>query len=553
MRFLIASLLFVPLSVYALRYNTDNLPYSDAPADRPTALAISTLTDIGILKGNPDGTIKPNVTMNRAEFVEIAMRLLPPDHSFTDTRCFSDVDRNVWFARSVCRAKDLGIVRGNALSGLDPDEWPFQPTRSVKYEEAVKVLSGIYDIPLFEATGGEWYVKYTNTAFKFGIDLKDSAIGSALTRGQMARLTVAFMAFAKGELALLRAAENSSSMSSIPVRTVFASSSVSSVSSVSSSSVAPVYDPLINDTSTDESVLVLGQVTHILGSAELFSHSEAINIDAFIIELKAANDSIDALNVYDHDAKLLGRATLDRSVAGDIRYRLNVKGQGIQAPYRDDFSFYVRGVLRPQDAGGTSGGSVQIDRMGIEGTGHWSSRDYEQFTDASETFSESQVAQSSIMGVENAGDANDILVEGTDREVGSFRFTGTKGHSSADIRITAIVFQIEQAGSVTLKNPTLKADGSSDRHVCSVVSDEIHCLSIPASFGDLEDAPRVLDIFADIDVPDTSQSASLRLSISDPGTVSTAGSITWTDGVTIFTWVDNGGQRPVARSTYYSY
>jgi len=541
--------LLAPSMVFALTYNVSTLPYTDVPSDHRTQIAISTLTELGIVKGNPDGTFKSSTPINRAEFMKIAMGLLPSLTTVGDTRCFPDVDPNIWFAESVCRAKSLGIVSGNAIANVDSNLWEFQPVRSVKYEEAVKILSNIYDIPL-QSVDGQWYEKYTSTVQSMGLDLDDSSPGSALTRGQMARLVVAFLAHSKGELEDLRYAE---AHPDIPVRVVFdppSSSSQSSQSSQSSySSIA--YDPFIHDVTSNDSVLILGKVTHVLGAAEFFPNAEGIIAHKFIIDLVAANSSISVLNVYDHDGALIGRASVDASVSGNTRYSINVKNKDIILERREPYSIYIRAVLKDQDAGGISGGSLQIDQMGIEGVGFWSSNDYQVFTSSTDVFAASTVAQSGITSIRNAGVANDVLFSSNDTEIGAFSFEGVTGHSAAQVKLMSIVFQIEQLGNVTISNVGMKVDGSTERLACSVSGDQLTCSGLPDSFGRLDDGPRTLRLFADVSVPEASQKAALRLTINDPGTISSAGSISWSDGVTTFTWIDMNAT-PIARGTYYS-
>lgn len=538
--------LLIPVSVLAINYDTEHLPYSDTPADRATQIAISTLTEFDIVDGHPDGTFRPNVTINRAEFMKIAMKLLPDTSIRINTRCFPDVDPDIWFAEPVCRAKELGIISGNAQPDVDPSLWPFEPTRSVKYEEALKVLANIYDIPLLQVSG-DWFEKYVRSAESAGVHLTDSAPGSALTRGQMARLVTAFWALARNELEDLRYAETHSSMSA---RTVFSApsseSSSSSESSVSSASSA-VYDDLLYDTSTDDAVLVLGRVTHILGSVELFANAEPILVDEFEVRLVAGNSSLDAINLYDHDGKFLGRATKD----SDTSYVLRVKNQNIILPRREGYTFYARGVLRDQDEGGESGGTIEIDEMGMRGTGHWSNRDYTQFS-SDETFASTTVARSAITTIRNAGEQGSILIQGSDIEIGAFYFEGVTGHSAARLQITEIDFTVGRVGTINLSNITIAVDGGNERSNCSLSSNMLTCGSLPDSFGRLDDGPRILRVYADIDIPNEQQTSGLQLTINDPGSISSAGDITWTDGVTTFTWIDLSN-KPIARGTYYSY
>lgn len=542
------SLLLLPGVVLALSYDAGTLPYTDAPSDRPTAVAISTLTELGIVSGHPDGSFKPGVSINRAEFMKIAMSLLPQGTPVVSTRCFPDVDPDAWFAEYVCRAKALGIVRGNALPGVDSGLWPFEPTRSVKYEEALKILAGIYNVPLL-TVDGEWYEKYVRSAEHLTVQLNDSAVGSALSRGQMARLVVSFMAYNNDELDELRTAQ---SFSAASARTVFSASSPmssSSNSSVSSESYwSATFDPYINDTSTDGGVLILGKVTNVLGSASIFPDAEPLRVEEFRIDLVSEHTSLEAMNVYDDRGRFLGRATKTNAT----RYTLRVTNQNIVIPKRESYSFYVRGILKAQDQGGSSGGSIEVDEMGVAGVGEWSSRDYEQWTDASDTFAASTVARSAIITVENAADSTGILVPGTGLELGAFRFAGATGHTAADLTITAIDFTLGVTGGVTVSNAYLRADGGSDTHTCSVASSTVSCTALPASFGEIDNGSRTLRLYGDITIPAASQSARLQVSINDPGTISSAGDITWTDGVTTFTWVDLG-RSPIARSTSYSY
>lgn len=58
--------LLYPATALALSYNTDNLPYVDTPPNDDAALAVSVLTEQGILKGNPDGTYGWQDSLNRA-------------------------------------------------------------------------------------------------------------------------------------------------------------------------------------------------------------------------------------------------------------------------------------------------------------------------------------------------------------------------------------------------------------------------------------------------------------------------------------------------------
>src|SRR3989338_2439756 len=97
----------VPAIVFALDYTKRSLQYTDAPFGPADAAAISVLTDIGAVEGNPDGSFAPLLLINRAEFLKIVLASNPNIRvSLSDaTNCFPDVRRDHWFSPFVCLAK----------------------------------------------------------------------------------------------------------------------------------------------------------------------------------------------------------------------------------------------------------------------------------------------------------------------------------------------------------------------------------------------------------------------------------------------------------------
>ncbi len=549
--FLIGTSAVLPILALARTYDTSHLPYSDAPSDPETAVAISVLTEDEILEGNPDGTFRSESKLNRAEFMQIAIRLLPEGSVTMSRPCFPDVALNVWYAEAVCRAKASGIVRGNAVAGVPESQWKFEPTRSVQYEEAVKVLVNIYSLPTGEEETGtdpKWYEPYLDVAQKENLEVQGLRPGDTITRGEMARLVANFYAFSHDELDMLHEAQqmSSSSSSSSSSRS---SSSRTSTSSSRSSTGSGAIDPL-SDTTMSNSLILLGDTSKILASASIFSPSEPIDVDLFYIELMDANPSISSFLVYSEDKELLGRATLDTSVLTNTRYTVNVGNKNISIPKSKEYSFYVRAETREPNEGGVNGSLVQVDSMGVEGTGEWSSNDYTQGTTA--TFPISQTADAVITGITNAGAATNPLVAGPSQILGEFNIAGDTGTSNTDLRVTGLAFYIATSGGISVSNPQLRVVGTSEAHTCTLGGNVITCSSIPASFGSIEDnAPLKISLYGDVTIPANTSSASLQITLIEPGDTNSAGSVTWTDGSVTYTWLP--GASPVARGTYYSF
>ena len=383
-----------------------------------------------------------------------------------------------------------------------------------------------------------------------------------------------------------------------PVRPPRISSASSSASSVSSAFPASSYDP-DSDVSLGGRIALLGDASPVLGSVKVFNNAEPLRIETVTVTLENAVTSVDHLLIYDHDGGLLGSARLDSSVSGGKTYLLNIKTRKLTIPQRSEYSFYVRAQLKNRDAGGVSAELLQIDSIAVAGVGGWSNRTYAQSLTG--TFGMHQTARSMITGIINAGAVNEPLLSGSDREIGRFRFIGVRndggadlrlaqglpladvlhqrlrrgehhrvrrlrraqdvGHDArvrrhdvladhVDLRLAQLTFTLSHVGGVTLSDVQIVADGSSDRASCTISSSTITC-PLSASFGSLTSSSRILTLLADVTVPSTAPRASLQLSLNEPGTSSSAGSIQWTDGTTTFDWV--GFEGPVARGTYYSY
>jgi hypothetical protein len=75
----------------------------------------------GIAKGYQDGTFKPNQTVTRAEFAVMLMNTLKPQGegaalAFTDTAKIG-----AWAQKAVAQAVELGIIKGNADGSFRPN------------------------------------------------------------------------------------------------------------------------------------------------------------------------------------------------------------------------------------------------------------------------------------------------------------------------------------------------------------------------------------------------------------------------------------------------
>jgi hypothetical protein len=559
------------LPALARDYDLSSLPYTDAPSDRSTAIAISTLTQAGVLQGDPGGTIRPNAELNRAEFLKIVMSLLPTnDWASYDIRCFPDVLPGTWYAPFVCRAKSMNIVTGHAVAGVPASQWLFKPTDPVQYEEAVKVLANMYALSL-DSRGGTWYDPYLRAAQSNDLAIDGLRPGDRIKRGEMARLVTGFLAFNEGELDVLRAAEagkirssssssvSSGSGSSVSSGTGSSRSSSSRSSSLSSSSRSSSLSSASStgswkggyDTNADTAVrgrvITLGTTSAIMGAVNLFSNNEPLDVTGLRVTLVGSTPTIDSFLVYDEDKRYLGRATLDTTVSGEKQYLLKMPRGVLSLPKRENMLVYVRASVKGHEQGGLSNQTIRIASFGIEGTGQWTSDAYNQtYNDTFPTF---MTARSRIVKVDNVGAEQDNFTEASNQRLASFRFTG-EGDSEGlnNLRVTSLTFQIEASPAVTLSNVYIRREGGDEQSACTVSASVITCPSIPTVVGTVKDQV-ILHVYANVSSGGVNN-PTLRLTLNNPGTSTSAGSIMWTDGEATFTWT--GLDTPVAKGTLFN-
>ncbi|PIR51412.1 hypothetical protein COU78_01570 [Candidatus Peregrinibacteria bacterium CG10_big_fil_rev_8_21_14_0_10_49_24] len=135
--------------------------------------AIIYLYKQNIIGGYPDGTFRPDGTINRAELLKILVGDKVASLDVMDEggkphpeyqNCFPDVHEE-WFAVFVCYAKKQGWISGY------PDG-TFRPSQPVTKAEAVKMLVSIEGFapstqasPFDDVKDGDWYTPYIQTAY----------------------------------------------------------------------------------------------------------------------------------------------------------------------------------------------------------------------------------------------------------------------------------------------------------------------------------------------------------------------------------------------------
>lgn len=143
--------------------------FPDVSPLREGYVAILSLRDRGVIGGYTDGTFRPDVGINRAEFLKILVAGFRGDEIRGETECFRDI-ADEWFAPYICAAKRLGWIDGY------PDG-TFRPAQRINRAEAMKIVvtafggspSGSSERMPSDVRSGTWFYEYVAKGVAIGI------------------------------------------------------------------------------------------------------------------------------------------------------------------------------------------------------------------------------------------------------------------------------------------------------------------------------------------------------------------------------------------------
>ena len=107
--------------------------YSDVASGAWYNSAVSTLTNAGILTGYPDGTFRPDAPITRAEFATIAARFYHAPEVTGDA--FPDISGS-WAREYINRAAARGLIDGY-------EDGTFRPNQNITRGEAMKIINKV--------------------------------------------------------------------------------------------------------------------------------------------------------------------------------------------------------------------------------------------------------------------------------------------------------------------------------------------------------------------------------------------------------------------------
>ena len=134
---LIAGVMAFALSVSAFA------AFPDMPAGENGAI-IQRAVDNGLISGFEDGTVRPDSPISRAQMATIMSRAMNASDA-ADLSKFVDVKPEDWFYDAMSKAVAMEAFKGD-------DKLKLNPNNSISRQEAMIVLSRIFDIPSADAS-----------------------------------------------------------------------------------------------------------------------------------------------------------------------------------------------------------------------------------------------------------------------------------------------------------------------------------------------------------------------------------------------------------------
>lgn len=175
------SLAMLPQALAFTDMTSDDLYYPEAHY----------LQEQGVVSGYPDGSFQPAKSINRAEFLKLALLGNQDEISVGESlrHCedrtqqgaiihFSDIPLGEWYTPYVCAGVDLGYIQGY-------DDGTFKPDQSIAFSEAAKIVSLVFKKSV--APGDPWYQPYLDAMEQGGaLPPTYDTPGFEVNRGEMA-------------------------------------------------------------------------------------------------------------------------------------------------------------------------------------------------------------------------------------------------------------------------------------------------------------------------------------------------------------------------------
>lgn len=141
--------------------NVHAINFHDVSEANRNYMAIKYLSEKNILNGYPDATFKPNRLVSRVEFLKIVLESAKAPLDVENISGFKDVEENAWYAKYLRKAKKEGWVQGYPDGTFKPEQ-SVNKVEGLKIIAAVSKweVQDIDDAPYEDTPAFSWYGKY---------------------------------------------------------------------------------------------------------------------------------------------------------------------------------------------------------------------------------------------------------------------------------------------------------------------------------------------------------------------------------------------------------
>jgi len=157
-------------------------PFDDVSDDASYAEAVTTLSSLGLFKGDDQGNFNPDKTITRAEFAAVIVRTMGMGDPGPTATVFTDVPATHWGSGYIQAATQMGILAGYGDGNFGPDD-------PVTYEQAVKMIVAALGYTPEADNRGRYPTGYMLIAAREGITTgANGKVGEQAVRATVAQL-----------------------------------------------------------------------------------------------------------------------------------------------------------------------------------------------------------------------------------------------------------------------------------------------------------------------------------------------------------------------------
>lgn len=139
--------------------------FVDVPETSSYNTAINYLSDVGVIQGYPDQTFHPYQNVNRVEFLKLVLESSNIETDINQPTPFPDIDEKAWYGKYVRKARSEGWIEGYPDGTFKPEQ-TINKVEALKIIGEVQEwdLSNKPEEPFADTDANQWFTPYVSYA-----------------------------------------------------------------------------------------------------------------------------------------------------------------------------------------------------------------------------------------------------------------------------------------------------------------------------------------------------------------------------------------------------